>query len=532
MEFKPNLKTKKELLQLLKEKPKLAKDGKAREERREKAKSNLWEMTKIYFSHYVDGAKEETSKFRKFVQSDDFSNLEKHFSIVVTKAGRGMAKTTTVSVLRTIWKIIRGEWDYSNIIGATEDSAIDILDVIATEFEFNQQLREDFGVTKGDSWNATFIEGKLEGWEFAIRVFGVGSKRVRGNHYKLRRPRGVVVDDGENDENIETSAQREKLFRWFKRVILNLPDPVKKDEFTVFVQGTMLHYDSLLAKLERRQDTYTLDFPALRKFPTKMKEWRELYNLKDKRRSKDIWNRNRRYYDEGSELDNSQISLFELMFAYFESPTDFLQEMNNRVQVEGSPVSSYQEYKDDELPNDLLYYFGIDPATGKKNGDYFGISIVGKSESTGRKYGIYSRGFRVSPLKLIEKIIELHRKYLPVSITIESNTFQSVYADILQRDSKYSLPLLKVNAHKNKGVRIQALGVQMENRNLLLSPFEDMLKVEILGYGKRGSTDDILDSLAYAVVGADRGDKFADMEKINQTTKSFLSKFKNLKGHH
>jgi hypothetical protein len=511
----------------LKNKKRLNGNSKAKEERKRKALESLWEMIRIYFSHHTGGAKEETSKFRKFVQSKEFNQLEGDYLIVVSTAGRGTGKTSTISVFRHIWKILRGEWDYSNIIGATEDSAVDILDVISTEFEFNEQLREDFEIEKGDSWTDTFIDGKIGLFEFAVQVFGYGSKRIRGNHWRMKRPKGVSCDDMENDENIETSAQREKMFKWFKRVVLGLPDPVKKESFTVFIQGTLLHHDSLLQKLSRRQDTYTLDFPTLRKFPDRMEEWRELYGLKDKKRAKNIYKSNRAFYDKGAELDNLQLSLFELIFEYFEDPTTFLQERNNIVKVEGSPVSDYQEWE--TLPDDLIYFFGIDPATGKQHGDYYGISIVGKSESTGRKFAILNRGYRVSPLKLINKIVELNRQYNPISITIESNTFQSVYADIMQRDSGFSLPLLKVNAHKNKQVRIQALGTHLEAKNLLLSPYEDMLKTEINGYGKPKATDDILDSLAYAMLGAEKGEKSADMDAVNRATKSYLEIFRKLK---
>jgi len=76
-----------------------------------------------------------------------------------------------------------------------------------------------------------------------VSARGAGQS-LRGVRHRWRRPDLVICDDLENEEAVDSPERREKLERWFAGTVLNLG---KKCQIVVI--GTILHYDSLLAKL-------------------------------------------------------------------------------------------------------------------------------------------------------------------------------------------------------------------------------------------------------------------------------------------
>ena len=73
-------------------------------------------------------------------------------------------------------------------------------------------------------------------------------KRLRGARHGNRRPDLVICDDLEDDENIDSPEQREKDRKWFFKAVMKIGG-----RYTVYIViGTLLHYDSLLARLLNR----------------------------------------------------------------------------------------------------------------------------------------------------------------------------------------------------------------------------------------------------------------------------------------
>lgn len=78
-----------------------------------------------------------------------------------------------------------------------------------------------------------------------IRAMGFGSK-VRGLVRRGRRPSLILADDMENDQAVETDGRRARLRRWFTKALIPTG---KGGELLILVVGTILHADSLLARL-------------------------------------------------------------------------------------------------------------------------------------------------------------------------------------------------------------------------------------------------------------------------------------------
>ena len=83
-----------------------------------------------------------------------------------------------------------------------------------------------------------------------VVAISAGSDGVRGLLRRGRRPSLIVADDLENDKHIRSQEQREALWNWFTKALL--PTGLAGRLLTV-VLGTILHADSLLAKLLGRE---------------------------------------------------------------------------------------------------------------------------------------------------------------------------------------------------------------------------------------------------------------------------------------
>jgi hypothetical protein len=150
------------------------------------------------------------------------------------------------------------------ILISNTDSQADLLaESIRKQFEENEHLKEVFGELRGDR----FVNGAMR-WtnqDFTIahtdppgstdrrhitwttRYISRGMLvRIRGTKSQHRRPDLLILDDCENDENVQTPEQREKVWNFFTKSLLPMLDP---HTGYLLVVGTVLHFDSLLSRL-------------------------------------------------------------------------------------------------------------------------------------------------------------------------------------------------------------------------------------------------------------------------------------------
>jgi len=143
---------------------------------------------------------------------------------------------------------------------------------------------------------------------------------------------------------------------------------------------------------------------------------------------------------------------------------------------------------------------GVDPATGKKDGDYSAIVTVGKDMSTGLYYVLDVFGEKISDLKFANKIIEKYQIYKPRKIIFEAQIFQELYKNTVMREASKQgihLPIKPVKTNVPKEIRIKALSPLIEN-GLILFKENQKLLIDALEEFPKGK-DDIPDALAYAV---------------------------------
>lgn len=193
---------------------------------------------------------------------------------------RGHGKTTAMVIGAGLyaaleWRSLehfRGRAPYIVIVSDTVDQARARLADIRDQLESNEDLIALYGAqaptdaegrkerrqlrngagrrrVRKRKWNQSHLEladGTI------IRAMGFGSK-VRGLVSQGRRPSLLLCDDMENDQAVETDKRRDRLRRWFVRSLI--PTGIQGELATIVV-GTILHADSLLARLIDKKEHF------------------------------------------------------------------------------------------------------------------------------------------------------------------------------------------------------------------------------------------------------------------------------------
>jgi hypothetical protein len=164
---------------------------------------------------------------------------------------RAFAKTTLAGVVVPIRKAVYHECDFFCYVSETASHSEMQVNNIRYELGGNHRLRSVFGEMRPDrssdlKWSETFFE-TLSGVAMAARGRGA---QIRGLLHHGRRPKEIICDDLEDKESVETEYQREKTRNWaYGDLIPALPSEDLDPEATITAVGTLLHSESLLAKL-------------------------------------------------------------------------------------------------------------------------------------------------------------------------------------------------------------------------------------------------------------------------------------------
>ena len=507
-----------DLKTFLKSLPKL--NDKDRETRVKRAKEDFRYFVQTYLGHHIGleptTKRKETSIFRNWVYDalPILSSNDSKINKIEIKAYRGAAKTTLVSRLFCLWKVLRGDKRYAIIISSTLDLAKEGIDVLKTELEDNINLINDFNITKGQVWNneeivfGVEVSHSLHGEESSpkhkeseeakkqknkktqlckIKSFGAG-KKIRGTNFLSVRPDLIICDDIENDENTESKTQRDKLYNWFNKAILKLPSRLNP-HYTILVVGTTLHYDSLLQRIAKRNDFAVYNFPLVLEFPSNIESLTKenLESFKPKR----------------YRLDDTAINLQDVLSDFLEDKASFYSEFQNEpLDKDNAPLSRYTTYS--TLPKVIdCCVIGIDPSLGKQRGDYFALSTLFYAKQESKLYAS-SKGYKLSPDKMIDKILTLFiktQKITPnITIACEEVAFQEFFKNELKKrflQHGIFAPILGIKNTTNKEVRLDSLSTLLSEGDMLIHEKDLLLQEELDTYPKCPH-DDLLDSLEIA----------------------------------
>lgn len=167
-------------------------------------------------------------------------------------APRGHAKTTVLALAEPLFSAATRREPFTLIVSDTATQAEQRTSDLYAELLENDDLvrayphlalpeRKDYEIKRVKRSTRDFIT--LGGIRFTSAGAGQSLRGIKDRH---QRPSRIIVDDLENDENVRTPEQREKLWDWFTKSLLNLPGA---EGARITIIGTILHERSLLARL-------------------------------------------------------------------------------------------------------------------------------------------------------------------------------------------------------------------------------------------------------------------------------------------
>ena len=404
-----------------------------------------------------------------------------HGSRRVVAAPRGHAKSTTLTFKGTMHSVLYEYKHYPIIISDSSEQAEGFLDNMKVEFEENEAIREDFGDLCGSVWRSNVLLTKSN-----IKIEAIGSgKKIRGRKHRNWRPDLIILDDVENDENVRTPEQRKKLENWFLKAVMKSGD----DYTDIVYVGTLLHYDSLLAKTLRNPSYHAIKYKAVISFSSATELWdvwekiyTDLDNADREQEALSFFEANKEKMLEGTEvLWEEKNSYYDLMVT---KVSDGEAAFNSELQNE--PINPddcmfledwFDYYNDAEIDfkdRNFLFFGFIDPSLGKtKKSDYSAIVTLAKHKVSGYMYVLDADIERRHPDRIISdtlhKELWLRNTYGRgyKKLGAETNQFQWFLKEELAKASAKAglyLPIEEVQQNSDKVMRIQTLQPDIKNK--------------------------------------------------------------------
>lgn len=467
-------------------------DAEAQAARKARAAAEFDFFCRTYFPHYI---KAEPSLLHKYL----FERLprlarERRGVKLALAAPRGEAKSTICTQLFVLWGLIFEHYWMVAIVMDTFEQAAEMLEAIKAELEANPRLLMDFpeATGKGRVWQAGVI---LTANNRKLRAAGSG-KKLRGMRHGPHRPDLVVLDDIENDENVKSPEQRDKLQGWLTKAVLKLG--AADDSLDVLYIGTILHYDSLLARTLKNPLWERRTFKAVLEWPHRMDLWEKweelLLNQGDEAASAF-------YQQRRAEMDRGAVVSWPTM-----RPIERLM----RVRARDGHASFDSELQNDPLSDDeapfakvlfwiqedpeWIYFGAADPSLGKKaNGrDPSALLVGGFSRRHGILDVVEASIAKRLPDKIIEDIIRMQEKWRCLVWVVESVQFQEFFrTELVKRSAARGIPVpaVPVTPHEDKTLRIETLQPHVANGLIRFHPGQTTLLDQLRHWPKADHDD-------------------------------------------
>lgn len=451
-----------------------------------------------YFPHYVRAAEKSDLHRYLFRRLPEMLRSEKGEPDAIG-APRGEGKSTLVTQLFSLWCIVTGRKHYIVIVMDSIDQAYPMLEAIKAELEFNPRLKTDFGeaVGQGRVWQAGTI---VTAGDIKVQVAGSG-KKLRGLRHGPYRPDLTILDDIENDEQVRSPEQRDKLNAWLTKTVLPLGGVGQK--YDVVYIGTILHYDSVLARTLKNPFWTTVKFKAMLRWPDRMDlwdRWEELYRNDGEAVADAYYQAHQDEMEAGAQTSWAARGVLALMkirardgHATFDS-----EYQNDPVSGDAAPFAEslcFWVQRDDKW----VFYGACDPSLGKAGAsrDPSAILVGGFNRQTGVLDVVEARIRKRLPDRIIEDVIALQKEYRCLLWGIETVQFQEfLKTELVKRGAAAGVPVPArgIKPVSDKLLRIESLQPHMANGLIRLHASQSTL-IEQLRHFPMADHDDGPDAL-------------------------------------
>lgn len=435
-------------------------------------------FVQTYFPHYIRNPTK--SKLHEYLFSVlpqiALSDKSQKYAIA---APRAEAKSTIVSKLYPLWRLVIGKLRYGLIVMDSIRQAYTILTAIKAELESNIRLKTDFpkvfGI--GSKWQ----EGEIiTANNVKIEVAGSG-QRLRGLTHGAYRPDLVILDDIENDKNVLKPEQRDKTADWIRQAVE--PLGVAGEKMDIVFVGTVLHYDSVLNRTLNSPEWVTARFKAVIKMPDNMAlwdEWEALYLAKELKQAEDFYHTHKDEMNKGAVVSWQARPILTMMTIRANNRKAFDSEyQNDPTAGDDAPFANAISYWH-TLPDNLIYFGACDPSLGRAGAsrDPSAIVVAGLDRTTGKVYIIEAVIKKRLPDRIISDVIAMQEKYNCTKWVIEAVAFQEfLRTELIKRGqaSGVPIPAVPVKPTTDKLLRIESLQPYMANAMLILHSSQSTL---------------------------------------------------------
>lgn len=490
--------------------------------------SNIYAFAVRYFGHYL---KKPSSRFHKYLYgyiNRKFSKKKRRSFKKAIAAPRSGAKSSIISVILPIWCVCYGKKKFIVITSDTARKAESFLEDLKRELTLNEKLAKDFPdiVGKGPMWRVDEI---ITNNDIKVKVFGTGNN-IRGERFGVHRPDLFIGDDLESRDSIKSALVRDDIKNnWFNKDVIFLGGDEDSTDFLIV--GTILGKDALLNSLmqpEEYPDWESKRFSAVIKFSIseKWQEWETIFknSLSHSRiqEAYDFFKENEAEMLEGTEvLWPEGEPYYKLMVAKISDESGFSTEKMNDPSDPTKILVRLEQLKflnfntnpkvQDILKNPRTQRFAaLDPSLGKsKTSDNSVIVTLAKCPDTGV---LFVEDFDVKRRSIqdqVDIIIDKYDKYRHQLISIETNAFQIVIAELLKKKSRKLnayIPIKELPNYSDKHMRIESISPLLKDGTVVFDSVKYSNNIsykhainEIVTYQIGVAHDDCFDALEMAI---------------------------------
>jgi predicted phage terminase large subunit-like protein len=475
-------------------------DKAAQKARKAQASLSLDFFCRTYFPHYFA---KPSSRLHKYFSQRYLDMIQKAIQTgqgdkEANAAPRGNAKSTWGTFGLPLWVAAFRKRKFALIVSETRSQAESFLSFIKLELETNERLQQDFPELYGEGpkWTSDQIITRNG---VKIQAAGAGQK-LRGLRHGNCRPDLVIVDDLENDESVESPDQRKKLENWFFKALMKIGQPD-----TVFiVVGTILHYDSLLARLLVKPGWKGQKFKAVMKWSPAVKLWEEWERIyADISIGKDLAEAAADNYFFGHEaemLAGTEVLWPEMEPYYYlmkmrvsDGPAYFESEKQNEPLNPEDQVffeEWFQDWEDGDIDlADVPHAGACDPSLGKRNRGNDPSAIMGGRMKNRMLYLDIADIEQRRPDRIMADILLYHERDPFMKFRMETVQFQEFFArslEQLSRDQGITLNIDDKTPNADKDLRIIRLQPWIKNGWIRFRKEHSELKRHLLYYRPKG----------------------------------------------
>ena len=395
---------------------------------------------------------------------------------------RGHLKTSLCTIAYSIQQILRDPDIRILIANQVWDIARTFLREMREHLE-RSRLKYLFGEFTSGKWNEDIIVVRQRTRslkEPTVQTTGVEAEQT-GGHYDL-----IILDDLTGLQNSQTPEQREKTKR-FRRNAIHLLEPggtlieigtrwSLDDTFSVIFEKESKYYDMMVRKVV---ENGRLIFPKhfAKKFDPVRKDW----TVVDDPLCMDYVD----YLKESMPLDEFQ------------------------AQYENNPISWENQFFKPEMfkywkqrPDGLYMGMAVDLAISEmRSADFTAIVVCGMDKKRELYVLDYLRG-RWRPNDIIMNIFDMHSRWKPMVIGMETNGFQKMLKlaceeEMRKRRQYFSITEIQTGPERTKETRIKSLEPFYRNGWIYHAAWmkDKDLETELQTFPK-GKNDDVADALS------------------------------------